>query len=345
MTFNNQIQSQKDDIDDAIKEVSEIPPKIKEAIPKGKKGIGNFKSVSDFLVENTNKYNIEDIRSWFAGRFDSTMLEQKFKPHNDVNTIYEYYNDIYYEDQSGVNRKDLSKDERDLIKKINGFGFGLTGISTFKDLYNSVDLWLYPGYGDYNDLLGVYKSDLKVGLFIDKIDQVAKDNDLLSFLGLDKDKFTSYLIGYVYIHELFHRYYDSFHEKAKKTYVPEIEEPMAELGALVSIEELVSQKLFDKSFFKVAYQQVCAKRSSDKYYYYSLGSTLFDKGYGYGKELIEYYIRVSSLFDVNEDEVKKYKSCSRSNKKDLNGLADMLAKLIMSKKSNSTLQPTYNVKY
>jgi hypothetical protein len=345
MTFNNQIQSQKYDIDDAIKEVSGIPPKIKEAIPKGKKGIGNFKSVSDFLVENTNKYNIEDIRSWFAGRFDSTMLEQKFKPHNDVNTIDEYCNDIYYEAQSGVNRKDLSKDERTLIRKINDFGVGLKGICTFKDLYNSVDLWLYPGYVESNnDLLGVYQRDLKVGLFIDEIDKVAEDAEdkgLLSFLELDKDKFTSYLIGYVYIHELFHRYYDLFHEEAIKTTVPQIEEPMAELGALVSIEEMVSQKLFDKSFFKVAYQQVYAKCGTDKYYHYSLGSTLFDKGYG--KELIEHYVRVSSLFDVNEDEVKKYKSCLRSNKNDLNGLAEMLAEIIMSKKSNSTLQPTYNV--
>lgn len=345
VTFNNEIQSQEDGINRANRAINDlsIPRVIINAIHEGKKGIGNFKSVSDYLCNKNTDVTIDNVRNWF--KLFSTELEPKFKPHNDVNTIDEYCNDIYYEAQSGVNRKDLSKDERTLIRKINDFGVGLKGICTFKDLYNSVDLWLYPGYVESNnDLLGVYQRDLKVGLLIDEIDKVAEDAEdkgLLSFLELDKDKFNSYLTSYVYIHELFHRYYDLFHEEAIKTTVPQIEEPMAELGALVTIKEMVSQKLFDKSFFKVAYQQVYAKCGTDKYYHYSLGSTLFDKGYG--KELIEHYVRVSSLFDVNEDEVKKYKSCLRSNKNDLNGLAEMLAEIIMSKKSNSTLQPTYNV--
>ncbi len=77
------------------------------------------------------------------------------------------------------------------------------------------------------------------------------------------------LLCAVYIHEMFHAYYDNSNNSDNK-YVPEIEEPIVECNTLCFLE------LFDKAYMDSYITSVERKQQSDAINYYGFGTHLFE---------------------------------------------------------------------
>ena len=124
----------------------------------------------------------------------------------------------------------LTKDEKELLIEINNFKCSFME-ETMGNLYLSTKIILSneeipEGIFDW---LGYYKKHIftnpvqvepEVWLLINKIR-----------VGSHKESYP-YLLAKVYIHEMMHRYFDMHPELPFKSYIKEIEEPMAELATI-----------------------------------------------------------------------------------------------------------------
>lgn len=123
-----------------------------------------------------------------------------------------------------------------------------------KDLHEIEDIEEILLLGRY---FGRYHSgQKKVVLYIKNIKKVGKDN-------------WQKLLTAVYIHELYHAYFDT------GEYTPIVEEPLAELGALYTLDCMESVGIFDEGIRKYYFEEVLKK----------IGPIYF---YGFGAELYRY---------------------------------------------------------
>ena len=105
-------------------------------------------------------------------------------------------------------------------------------------------------------LLGRYYSgQKKVVLYIKNIKTVGKDN-------------WQKLLTAVYIHELYHAYF-----KTGRYYTPIVEEPLAELGTLYTLDCMESIGIFDKGIHKYFLTEVSNK--TGPIYFYGFGAELY----------------------------------------------------------------------
>lgn len=130
------------------------------------------------------------------------------------------------------------------------------------------------------ELLGLYDPQIKtVFLF--------KDN-----IGDDKN-----LLCAVYIHEMFHAYYDNSNNSGNK-YIPEIEEPIVECNTLCFLE------LFDNGMLKDYLAHVAGKRFSPIINYYGFGAHLYEnRSLDWMKLYQSAYIHIDTTSAI----VKEYK--------------------------------------
>ena len=104
-------------------------------------------------------------------------------------------------------------------------------------------------------LLGRYYSDQKkVVLYIKNIKTVGKDN-------------WQKLLTAVYIHELYHAYFKT------NQYTPIVEEPLAELGTLYTLDCMESIGIFDKGIHEYFLKEVSKK--TGPIYFYGFGAELY----------------------------------------------------------------------
>ena len=104
-------------------------------------------------------------------------------------------------------------------------------------------------------LLGRYYSgQKKVVLYIKNIKTVGKDN-------------WQKLLTAVYIHELYHAYFKT------GRYTPIVEEPLAELGTLYTLDCMESIGIFDKGIRKYYFEEVSKK--TGPIYFYGFGAELY----------------------------------------------------------------------
>lgn len=104
-----------------------------------------------------------------------------------------------------------------------------------------------------------------------------------------------YMIAYVYIHEMMHRYFDIRPDLNLKRSVPEIEEPLAEYATLKFCESFG-----DDDLLCISENMVKEKRNSR--HYYALGYDLF-KSEDVPSDLKEKYQRVSMIIHQGNDPV------------------------------------------
>ena len=105
-------------------------------------------------------------------------------------------------------------------------------------------------------LLGRYYSgQKKVVLYIKNIKKVGKDN-------------WQKLLTAVYIHELYHAYF-----KTGRYYTPIVEEPLAELGTLYTLDCMESIGIFDKGIHEYFLTEVSNK--TGPIYFYGFGAELY----------------------------------------------------------------------
>lgn len=107
-----------------------------------------------------------------------------------------------------------------------------------------------------------------------------------------------YMIAYVYIHEMMHRYFDIRPDLNLKRSVPEIEEPLAEYATLKFCESFGDNLLLDISEIMVK------EMRNSRYPYYALGYDLFKSG-NVPSDLKEKYQRVSMIIHQNNEPVSK----------------------------------------
>lgn len=119
-----------------------------------------------------------------------------------------------------------------------------------KDLHEIEDIGEIP-------LLGRYYSDQKkVVLYIKNIKKVDENN-------------WQKLLTAVYIHELYHAYFKT----DPYTYTPIVEEPLAELGTLYTLDCMESIGIFDEGICKYYLEEVSKKTGS--IYFYGFGAELY----------------------------------------------------------------------
>ena len=112
-------------------------------------------------------------------------------------------------------------------------------------------------------LLGEFcKKDEIIILYLNNIKTVGKDN-------------WKWLLTAVYIHELYHAYFDT------QTYVAKVEEPLAELGALYTLKLMECLNIFDKGIFK--YYKGKVDEKTGPIYFYGFGGVIYDKVEGYSQ--------------------------------------------------------------
>ena len=119
-----------------------------------------------------------------------------------------------------------------------------------KDLHEIEDIGEIP-------LLGRYYSDQKkVVLYIKNIKKVDENN-------------WQKLLTAVYIHELYHAYFKT----DPYTYTPIVEEPLAELGTLYTLDCMESIGIFDKGIHEYFLTEVSNK--TGPIYFYGFGAELY----------------------------------------------------------------------
>ena len=83
------------------------------------------------------------------------------------------------------------------------------------------------------------------------------------------------MLAKVYIHEMMHRYFDMHPELPFKSYIKEIEEPMAELATIEFCREFCKEHQEYSKLVDVAIEQINAKKDT-VFYFYALGADLFE---------------------------------------------------------------------
>ena len=136
----------------------------------------------------------------------------------------------------------------------------------------------------------------QVWLFLNKIYvENEKYCDKRGIQGEGRKNALKYIIAYVYIHEMMHRYFDIRPDLNLKRSVPEIEEPMAEYATLKFCESFG-----DDDLLCISENMVKEKRNSR--HYYALGYDLF-KSEDVPSDLKEKYQRVSMIIHQGNDPV------------------------------------------
>lgn len=142
-------------------------------------------------------------------------------------------------------------------------------------------------------LLGrYYSADKKVVLYIKNIKKVGEDN-------------WQKLLTAVYIHELYHAYFNT------SRYVPIVEEPLAELGTLYTLDCMESIGIFDEGICKYYLEEVSKKTGS--IYFYGFGAELYkysDFG-SIGEILEEFNINWAEILSKAQS-IKQYEELLQS---------------------------------
>ncbi len=156
---------------------------------------------------------------------------------------------------------------------------------TLGELQNIID----KGYKEQT-LLGEYSNGV-ISLFLDNI----SDAEQVLPLEFKKGNHSlEYLTGYVFVHEMYHAYYDMGH-----TLIPEIEEPMAEFAALSFLETN------DPETFAIAEYKVIQNRYSPLWISaYSFGKYIYDQ---HPTFLIDEYRSNKQTIDERTNNVLQYK--------------------------------------
>lgn len=157
-----------------------------------------------------------------------------------------------------------------------------------KDLHEIEDIGEIP-------LLGRYYSDQKkVVLYIKNIKKVDENN-------------WQKLLTAVYIHELYHAYFKT----DPYTYTPIVEEPLAELGTLYTLDCMESIGIFDEGICKYYLEEVSKKTGS--IYFYGFGAELYkysDFG-SIGEILEEFNINWAEILSKAQS-IKQYEELLQS---------------------------------
>ena len=144
-------------------------------------------------------------------------------------------------------------------------------------------------------LLGRYYSDQKkVVLYIKNIKKVDEGN-------------WQKLLTAVYIHELYHAYFKT----DPYTYTPIVEEPLAELGTLYTLDCMESIGIFDEGICKYYLEEVSKKTGS--IYFYGFGAELYkysDFG-SIGEILEEFNINWAEILSKAQS-IKQYEELLQS---------------------------------
>ena len=144
-------------------------------------------------------------------------------------------------------------------------------------------------------LLGEYrKRENKIILYINNIK------------ASDSKEWAKLLIA-TYVHELFHEYFSLDH------YIPELEEPMAELATISYLEgasglvQLQQENLGH-------YYKLTVENKGDSLFHYSFGANLYEKCFRLwtgGIRLVQLYTQKFSYIAANPELVQKYKDAVR----------------------------------
>jgi len=128
-------------------------------------------------------------------------------------------------------------------------------------------------------------------------------NNIAAYTG-DSYK-TMLLMGQVLLHEYFHSFY--YHAGGgSRMAIKCVEEPMAEFGSLVVLDNVISKEAIDAYYYALDFireKQNCVGITAA----YGFGVYLFKKYKTDFRNLIARYANVSRLFDEHASEVKAYK--------------------------------------
>ena len=205
----------------------------------------------------------------------------------------------------------LNPDEKKLLIDINNFKCSFME-ETMGNLYLSTKIILSneeipEGIFDW---LGYYKKHI----FTNPV-QVEPEVWLLinkSRVGSHKESYP-YLLAKVYIHEMMHRYFDMHPELPFKSYIKEIEEPMAELATIEFCRDFCKEHQEYSKLVDVAIKHINNLRKT-KYYFYALGADLYEL---YDEEkrrsLIDIYRHVCMMFHEQNKEVIAYLNLVRDS--------------------------------
>ncbi|MBR5298904.1 MAG: hypothetical protein IKU36_01500 [Bacteroidales bacterium] len=146
-------------------------------------------------------------------------------------------------------------------------------------------------------LLGEYrKGENKIILYINNIK------------ASDREKWAKLLIA-TYVHELFHEYFSLDH------YVPELEEPMAELATISYLEGAAGLVQLQQENLG-HYYKLTVENKGDSLFHYSFGANLYEKRSGLwtgGIRLVQLYTQKFSYIAANPELVQKYKDAVRQS--------------------------------
>lgn len=172
--------------------------------------------------------------------------------------------------------KDISNERREAVCKV---------IKKIED-----DIKIYGG------CLGMYfPAEKKVELYYRNIDR-SYPSDLDDAL------------LYVFIHEMYHAYYDmcSFHSKSSSDLVPEIEEPLAEFGAL---RYFYRHRTYS-NIYRLARNSVEEMKNLRYLSYYGFGAFVFDASYKNIQhfDIIDKYLSAKRKIKEADSKVKHFRS-------------------------------------
>ena len=221
------------------------------------------------------------------------------KPMPEINRkidVFEFINASEYS---------VTKEQIDFLQKISSFD------ERMKKLYSTTKVkFLDSVWSDEccPDLLGLYtkirnnQGEMvpQVWLFLNKIyEENEKYCDKCGIQGEGRKNALKYMIAYVYIHEMMHRYFDIRPDLNLKRSVPKIEEPLAEYATLKFCESFRDDR--NNLLLDISEKMVKEMRNS-RYPYYALGYDLF-KSEDVPSDLKEKYQRVSMIIHQDNDPV------------------------------------------
>ena len=207
---------------------------------------------------------------------------------------------------------ELNPDEKKLLIDINNFKCSFME-ETMSNLYLTTKIILSNLEPDViQDKLGFYTKrefdivEPEVWLLPEEIGKEAES------LGYDR----KFVLAKVYIHEMMHRYFDMHPELPFKSYIKEIEEPMAELATIEFCREFCKEHKEYSELVEVAIKQIQGLIKDTDNYFYALGADLYEL---YDEEkrrsYIDIYRHVCMMLHEQNDEVKDYLKLVRDPEK------------------------------
>lgn len=158
--------------------------------------------------------------------------------------------------------------------------------TTYEGRYGLPDVLVLGEYNDYSKSIYIYVNNIK------KVSHISYINRLMLA---------------VYIHEMYHAYFESGNK-----YIKEIEEPLAEFGALFCLEVMAAMRVV--SFGTLRYYKKRVELKKKKLPIYAFGSYIYKIHMGKDNwkmgELIEYYrdsvINAKPVSSIESDKVSKW---------------------------------------